>query len=590
MSEQQIPIAELRARAERWLAEDPDPGTRSELERVLEKGDAGELAERFGARLEFGTAGLRGILGAGPNRMNRALVRRVTAGLARYLLRVQPDVVRRGVVVGRDGRHMSSEFAADTAAVLAGAGVPAHVFPDVVPTPVTAFAVGALGAAAGVVITASHNPPAYNGYKVYWGNGAQIIPPHDRGISAAIDEVGQISEIPLLDAADARARGFLHDVPESLGERYLDEVLALRRHPEAPKDLSFVYTPLHGVGGAWVERAFRRAGFRKLHVVPEQAEPDGDFPTVQFPNPEEKGAMDLALALAERTEADLILANDPDADRLAVVLRDTGGRPLPLTGNQIGTLLAYYLLTENPPRGADPVVITTIVSSSLLRRMARELGARYDETLTGFKWIANRAMDLKRERGWRFIFGFEEALGYSVGELVRDKDGIGAALVFADLAAFCRSRGATVAAYLQAIFRRFGLYVSSQRSLTLPGAEGGRVIAGIMDAFRSDPPGALAGVKVTSRSDLEAGETVTAAGGGPRALDLPRSNVLVYELEDGSRVLLRPSGTEPKIKYYFEAVEPFPEGEEFTVVETRAAERLGRLENGFLQEAERRRS
>jgi phosphomannomutase len=339
-----------------------------------------------------------------------------------------------------------------------------------------------------------------------------------------------------------------------------------------------------------VERAFRRAGFKEFHTVPEQAEPDGDFPTVEFPNPEEKGAMDLALALAERKTADLILANDPDADRLAVVLRDRAGRLVPLTGNQIGTVLAYYLLTENPPGGGDPLVITTVVSSSLLRRMARELGAHYAETLTGFKWIANRAMDLKAERGWRFVFGFEEALGYSVGELVRDKDGIGAALVFADLAAFCRSRGSTVMEYLHEIFRRFGLYVSSQKSITLPGSEGSRAIAAIMDAFRSDPPEALAGVKVASRSDLQAGETVSTAGGETSSLDLPRSNVLIYELEDASRVLLRPSGTEPKIKYYFEAVEPFPEGEAFAEVEARAAERLRRLEAGFLEEAERRRS
>jgi phosphomannomutase len=339
-----------------------------------------------------------------------------------------------------------------------------------------------------------------------------------------------------------------------------------------------------------VERAFRGAGFKEFHTVPEQAEPDGDFPTVEFPNPEEKGAMDLALALAERKAADLILANDPDADRLAVVLRDGAGRLVPLTGNQIGTVLAYYLLTENPPGGGDPLVITTVVSSSLLRRMARELGAHYAETLTGFKWIANRAMDLKAERGWRFIFGFEEALGYSVGELVRDKDGIGAALVFADLAAFCRSRGSTVMEYLHEIFRRFGLYVSSQKSITLPGSEGSRAIAAIMDAFRSDPPEALAGVKVASRSDLQAGETVSTAGGETSSLDLPRSNVLIYELEDASRVLLRPSGTEPKIKYYFETVEPFPEGEAFAEVEARAAGRLRRLETGFLEEAERRRS
>jgi phosphomannomutase len=480
---------------------------------------------------------------------------------------------------------MSKEFAEDTAAVLAAAGIPAHYIADVAPTPLTAYAVGALSAAAAVMVTASHNPPADNGYKVYWGNGAQIIPPHDTGISAAIDGVSSILDIPLMSESEARARGLWRDVPSTVGESYLAGVLALRRHPECPTDLTIVYSPLHGVGGAWVRRGFAQAGFSRLRVVPEQAEPDGDFPTVAFPNPEEKGAMDLALELARREGADLILANDPDADRLAAIVRDGDGTYQPLTGNQIGTVLAYYVLTENASRESEIVVITSIVSSSLLRRMAAELGVHYAETLTGFKWIANKAMDLRAARGWRFAFGFEEALGYTVGELVRDKDGIGAALVFADMAAFCRARGETVLDYLEGIHRRFGLYVSAQRSVTLPGSEGVAAIGRIMEAFRGRPPEAIGASRIVRRADLSTGVEIDCATGTRSKTDLPPSNVIVYELDGGSRILLRPSGTEPKIKYYFEAVTSIDPEEPISAASERGQARLDALIAGFLAEA-----
>ncbi len=579
---------ELTEQVRAWIADDPDPAMRAELEDLMRREDLDELRERFRARLEFGTAGLRGALGAGPGRMNRAVVRRVTAGLARYLLARVPDVKTRGVVVGRDGRRMSKEFAEDTAAVLTAAGIPVHYFADVAPTPLTAYAVGALGAAAAVMVTASHNPRADNGYKVYWSNGAQIIPPHDAGISAAIDGVGSLREVALIGEAEARARGLWRDVPSAVGEAYLAGVLALRRHPESPTDLTIVYSPLHGVGGAWVRQVFARAGFSRLCVVPEQAEPDGEFPTVAFPNPEEKGAMDLALGLARREGADLILANDPDADRLAVIVRDRDGAYQPLTGNQIGALLAYYVLTENPPREGESLVITSIVSSGQLRRMAAELGVHYAETLTGFKWIANKAMELRSARGWRFAFGFEEALGYTVGELVRDKDGIGAALVFADLAAFCRARAKTVLDYLEEIYRRFGLYVSAQRSVTLPGSEGVAAIGSIMEAFRGRPPEAIGGSRIVRRADLRTGEEIDCATGAKSATDLPASNVIVYRLEGGSRIILRPSGTEPKIKYYFEAVASIEPGEPFSKASERGQTRLDALIAGFLAEADAR--
>jgi phosphomannomutase len=579
---------ELLEEARAWAAADPDPATRSEVEQLVEARDMEGLAERFGERLEFGTAGIRGVLGAGPARMNRLLVRRVSAGLARHLLEHEPGARERGVVVGRDARHGSVEFARETAETMAGAGLPVHMFETEVPTPLCAFAVTALGAAAGIMVTASHNPPEYNGYKVYAANGAQIIPPADVDISRAIDRVGRGEEIPLRAEGEARSAGLLHTVPPEVLERYLEGVDALRLHPEVPSDLRIVYTPLHGVGGRCLKAAFARAGFSNLHLVAEQAEPDPDFPTVRFPNPEEPGAMDLAAAEGTRRNADLVLANDPDADRLAVLVPAGPGDGFrALSGNEIGLLLAYYLLTAREGNGT-PLVMTTIVSSSLLGRMARELGAEYAETLTGFKWIANGAIHLERDRGLRFVVGFEEALGYTVGDLVRDKDGIGAALVFTDLASWYRSRGGSVLGALEEIYRRFGVVRSAQHSMTLPGREGALAIARIMDGFRSDPPSVLAGREVTARSDVKTGMREEVGEDAVTRLDLPASNVLVYELEGGSRILLRPSGTEPKIKFYFEVALPYPEGHSLSEAEAAAGEELKELQKGFLAEVERR--
>ena len=479
--------SELIRRADAWSAADPDETTRAELQKLLTSEDFAELEDRFAGTLEFGTAGLRGVVGAGPNRMNRAVVRSATAGLAAYLLATVPDAARRGVVVARDGRRMSKEFAEDTAAVLAAAGIPALVRPGFTPTPLCAFLVERLGASAGVMVTASHNPPEYNGYKVYWGNGAQIIPPHDVGIAAAIARVGPAREIPLADLTDARAHGLVREIGPELEQAYLEGILAQRLHPGEGTDLTIVYTPMHGVGGPLALEALRRAGFTNVHPVPEQLQPDPAFPTVRFPNPEEPGAMDLSRALAERTRADLVLANDPDADRLAVLTREASGELRALTGNEVGVLLGHYLLTEGPRR-ERPLVMTTIVSSTQLGAIALRLGALYDETLTGFKWIANRSLERAAKDGAELVFGYEEALGYTVGTLVRDKDGIGAALAMADLAWWTRARGTTVAGYLEEIQREFGVYVSKQRSFTFPGASGAETIASVMEAFRKDPP------------------------------------------------------------------------------------------------------
>jgi phosphomannomutase len=535
----------FREAAEAWLAEDPDPKTAGELRELIGRADHGdsaaqrELHERFDGTLEFGTAGLRGVLGAGPQRMNRVLVRKVSAGLGAYLRTQFPDAGSRGVLIGHDARHNSRVFAEDTARVLAGLGIRSHLAHRPWPTPTSAWAVTALGACAGVMVTASHNPPAYNGYKVYWANGAQIIPPHDHGIATEIAKIGRSDRLAMPELADARQRGLIVELDETLHDRYLTAVVALRAQPKLDGSrLVVAYTPLHGVGAASVEPAMRRAGFPQLHTEPSQRDPDPDFPTVAFPNPEEKGAMDRVLALAANVRADLVLANDPDADRLCVAVPD-GSSYRVLTGDQVGALLADYLLEVGPKD--KRMVATTVVSSQLLSYLAKQAGADYRETLTGFKWIGNAAMAYERDHRGRFVMGYEEALGYSVGPLVRDKDGVSACVLFAELATWDRVRGKTVLEHLDDIYRRVGLFVTEQVSLTKPGSEGLTEIRAAMARFRASPPRDIAGHAVEELVDLDRGE------GG-----LPRSDVLVFRLAGGRRVIMRPSGTEPKLKSYYE--------------------------------------
>ena len=471
--------AALRALATRWHDADPDPETRAATARLLERDDTAALQACFGGQLGFGTAGIRGTMGPGPNRMNLALVRQVTWGLAQYLLRTCGPGAR--VVVGRDGRRNSDVFTTEAARLLAHAGLAVSLYDGVVPTPVLAHAVTALGAQAGVMVTASHNPPADNGYKVYWGNGAQIVPPHDGGIAQEIDALGGPWAVPTrLDPGDR-----IQPVPSAVDAAYERKVLALRVHAET--GVKAVYTAMHGVGWAWMDRIARAAGHTPLVPVAEQMEPDGDFPTVAFPNPEEPGALDLAKATAARSGARLIIAHDPDADRLAVCV-PAGDGWRQLTGNEVGILLADDLLAHGAPHPRR-LVATTIVSTSLLGKVAALHGAHLTETLTGFKWIANAAIDWDGP----FILGFEEALGYSAGPVVRDKDGVSAAMLFLDLASWCEARGVTLLEHLADLYRRTGFAASKQLSLTLPGAEGAARIREIMDDLRASPPAALAG-------------------------------------------------------------------------------------------------
>nr|WP_202486164.1 phospho-sugar mutase [Streptomyces sp. SID4985] len=529
------------------MAEDPDPETRAELAALLDAGDTDELAARFSGTLQFGTAGLRGELGAGPMRMNRAVVIRAAAGLAAYLrAKGQTDGL---VVIGYDARHKSADFARDTAAVITGAGLRAAVLPRPLPTPVLAYAIRHLGAVAGVEVTASHNPPRDNGYKVYLGDGSQIVPPADAEIAAEIDAVVALADVPRPES------GW-----EILGDEVLDAYLA-RTDAVLAKDSArtarTVYTAMHGVGKDVLLAAFARAGFPEPVLVAEQAEPDPDFPTVAFPNPEEPGAMDLAFAAARATDPDLVIANDPDADRCAVAVRD-GADWRMLRGDEVGALLAEHLVR----RGARGVFAESIVSSSLLGRIAERAGLPYEETLTGFKWIA-------RVEGLRF--GYEEALGYCVDpEGVRDKDGITAALLITELASELKEQGRTLTDLLDDIAVTYGLHATDQLSVRV---EDLSVIADAMRRLREQPPTVLAGLTVTSAEDLTRG-TAT----------LPPTDGLRYTL-DGARVIVRPSGTEPKLKCYLEVVLPVAAHADLPSVRTRATDLLTAIKRDLSEAA-----
>jgi len=530
---------ELRERARAWMAADLDVRDKAELAALLaDPGPdaADELADRFAGRLQFGTAGLRGAVGAGPNRMNLATVTAATAALARWLLDRHPSAAQDGVVIGHDARHRSDEFALQTARVLAGAGLRVHMLPGRMPTPLLAFSVRNLSAATGVMITASHNPRADNGYKLYLEDGAQIVPPADIEIEAAIEELGPLSDVAVA-AADSPLISRLGD---ELAQDYLDAVCALAAAPDSAAWLRFVYTPLHGVAGQLALQAFKQAGFAEPDVVSAQFEPDPDFPTVNFPNPEEPGTLDLALAQARRSAADLVIANDPDGDRLAVAVPDVdqpGGWRV-LTGDQVGALLGAFLLRRMAAENIDlhnQLFVSTIVSGTLLPKIVAAAGAQYAQTLTGFKWIV-RAADLRD--GIEFAFGYEEALGYDVGTVVRDKDGISAALAVLSLAAIARSAGESLLDAYNALEVMHGVHLTDQ--LNLPSATTTEVMA----RLRATSPPELAGQPVTAITDYTGG-----------SWDLPSADVLSYQVA-GARVVIRPSGTEPKIKAYLEVVEP----------------------------------
>ena len=561
---------ELRSRVIDWIADDPDPVTREELSDLLDRADDGDdaaaddLADRFHQDLDFGTAGLRGALGGGPNRMNLAVVIRAAAGIATWLGDTAgPDGPRRGVAVCFDARHRSADFAEATAEVLAGAGIRAHVLPGPLPTPVLAFAVRHLGAAAGVMVTASHNPPQDNGYKVYDGTGRQIVAPTDAAIATAMAAVARVTAVPRPGPDDPD----IVRVGPQLADAYVAGAAAAGLVPGA-RDVAIAYTAMHGVGAATFRRVLAAAGFAPAAEVVEQVEPDPDFPTVAFPNPEEPGALDLGLATASAAGAQVLIANDPDADRLGVAVPDPARGPAsspegwrPLRGDEIGAVLAQHLLAHD---GVAPgaVFATTIVSSTLLSRIAAAADVPFVETLTGFKWLSRAAGD-----GQTLGFGYEEALGFCIGQLVGDKDGISAAVVFAEAVASLAAEGRTVLDVLDDLAVAHGVHQTGQWSARVAGADGMAQLAATMTAMRADPPAELAGRPVERVVDLADGDATRG---------FPPSDVLTLHLA-GARIIVRPSGTEPKLKCYVEVVEPVADRTDLPAARDRAAAALAAL-------------
>ncbi|KQB09967.1 phospho-sugar mutase [Vibrio metoecus] len=559
----------MNSQVTHWLARDPDPKTRQELQQLIDTQQDAQIAERFQSRLEFGTAGLRGKVGCGPNRMNRLVIQETAAGLGHYLIAQLPDAKNRGVVIGYDGRPDSKQFAHDTASVLTSLGIKTYLTYQVAATPIVAFGVRHFNAAAAVVVTASHNPPEYNGFKVYWENGAQIIPPHDAGIAACIDQAAQ-QAIPYLALEQAEQQGLLHWLRDEYYQTYRKTIGAspLLQHHTKPQALSLAYTAMHGVGANMAETLLADAGFTHVSSVKEQREPDGTFPTVNFPNPEEAGAMDMVMALAKKVGAHLACANDPDADRFAVAARKADGEYQMLTGDQVGSLFGHYLLSQTDAH--RQLVGNTIVSSSLLSKIAAAHGARYYQTLTGFKWLTNVAMQEQTEQH-QFLFAYEEALGYTIGSTVWDKDGLSALVAFAQLAAELNAQGKTVWDQLEALYRQHGLHVNAQRSIALaPNSPP------VGDKLRATPPADIAGRKVLIVEDFKLARR-TFADGKTEAITLPASDVLIYHLDGGARVIVRPSGTEPKLKCYYEVVTPFTADEDFASAQERADEQMSLL-------------
>lgn len=554
----------LQHQIHHWLQQDPDPSTRSQIQALVDNQDEAALAAMFSGRLAFGTAGLRGVVGPGPMAMNRLVIRQTTAGLGAYLLEHIIDAANRGVIIGYDGRHDSYAFAHDAASVLCAMGITVRLTSQVAATPLVAFGVKHFNAAAGIVVTASHNPPQYNGYKVYWENGAQIIPPHDSGIAAQIEHAAT-QAIPFIALSAAKDK--LVWLNDDFYHAYRDAIRSasvLQQHANT-QSVSLAYTAMHGVGADMAETVLKDAGFTHIYTVAAQREPDGDFPTVNFPNPEEKGAMDLVIAEAKKHQTMLACANDPDADRFAVAVKTADNDYKMLTGDQVGVLIGEYLLSHAPAH--QRLVGTTIVSSSLLSKVAQSLEASCYTTLTGFKWLMNVGIN-KCQADNQFLFAYEEALGYTVGSTVRDKDGLSALVAFAQLCAQLAEKGQTVWDKLAQIYRQHGFHLNAQVSIALKPDT-----PNIGEHLRQHPPANIAGFAVKSRDDLN--ESLrTFSDGSTAVIDLPKSDVLIYCLENGARVIVRPSGTEPKIKCYYEVVEPMTASDTWLSAQQRAEQAM----------------
>ena len=539
-----------------WL-ENPyfDEATKEELKAI--KDDENEIKERFYMDLEFGTAGLRGIIGAGTNRMNIYVVRRATQGLANYIAKV--DKKSQGVAIAYDSRHMSPEFAQEAALCLAANGIKAYIFETLRPTPELSFAVRHLGCVAGINVTASHNPPEYNGYKVYWEDGAQITPPHDSGIMGEVKAISDWNTVKTMDKEDAVKAGLFEVIGQAVDDDYMAELKKQIIHMDAiqaeGRNLKIVYTPLHGTGNIPARRILKELGFENVYVVPEQELPNGDFPTVSYPNPEAAEAFELGLKLAKEVDADIVLATDPDADRLGVRVKDKNGEYHDLTGNMSGCLLANYELSQrkavNGSLPEDGALVKTIVTTNLADAIAKGYNVNLIEVLTGFKYIGQQILGFENSGKGTYLFGFEESYGCLIGTYARDKDAIVATMALCEAAAYYKTQGKTLWDAMIDMYEEFGYYKDAIQAVTMKGIEGLQKIQEIMTTLRQNPPAEFAGHKVTAVRDYKLDEITDLATGEKKSTGLPNSNVLYYELTDDAWVCVRPSGTEPKVKFYY---------------------------------------
>ena len=582
---------EVEKKARLWMGAQFAPEVRKEIETLFENENWDELTDRFYKDLEFGTGGLRGVIGYGTNRMNVYNVRMTTQGLAEYAL--GHSTGKPAGVIAHDSRRMSREFALETALVLAGNGIKAYLFEDLRPTPELSFAVRELKATLGVVITASHNPPEYNGYKVCWSDGGQIIAPHDKGIIERVRAIDSLDKVKRLERDEAEKRGLLEIIGKKVDERFLEEVGKQIFNQEAVDKVAdrfgVVYTPLHGTGVTLVPQALERLGIKNLDVLASQKVPDSEFSTVKSPNPEEKPALKLAIERAEELGWHLVIGTDPDCDRMGAAYRDSEGNFVLINGNQIGSMFCHYVLSQLKESGKmpeRPMVIKTIVTTELQRAIASDFGAELHEVLTGFKYIGDvirRYEDEGKDRQ-KFVFGGEESYGYLIGSHARDKDAVVASQLISEIGAWCLSRGKTIGDYLDEIYSKYGIYMESLRSLTLKGKEGAEKITSLIEKFRNQPPGSIAGKKVVGNWDLEYGTRKDFKSGQETKSNLPQENVLVFYLEDGSKVTMRPSGTEPKVKFYFGVVRSPVAIGKVPGCRVEAAGALKKLEDQFMKE------
>lgn len=540
---------------ERWnQAEQLD----SELKKLLADAEGNEqlLEDFFYKNLEFGTGGMRGEIGPGTNRMNIYTVRKASAGLAAYIEKQGEDAKKRGVAIAYDSRHKSPEFAMEAAKTLASQGIQTYVFDELRPTPELSFAVRKLNAYAGIVVTASHNPPEYNGYKVYGDDGAQLPPKEADIVIAEVNAIENELTIQVEDEQSLKEKGLIKIIGEEIDKPYTEKLTSISVHPELSDevDVSVVFTPLHGTANKPVRRGLEALGYKNVTVVKEQELPDPDFSTVKSPNPEEHAAFEYAIKLGEEQNADILVATDPDADRLGIAVKNSEGKYTVLTGNQTGALLLHYLLSEKKKQGTLPengVVMKTIVTSELGRAVASSFGLDTIDTLTGFKFIGEKIKEYEKSGQYTFQFGYEESYGYLIGDFARDKDAIQAALLAVEVCAFYKKQGMSLYDALLSIFKEYGYYREGLKSLTLKGKQGAEQISAILTSFRNDPPKQMAGKQITQAEDYSTGKRTVFADHREEDIDLPKSNVLKYFLEDGSWFCLRPSGTEPKVKFYF---------------------------------------